>query len=321
MLPDGRSGDHGRHDQYAGEGGVREDGPLDGAEPGSKRGVGKWFSGRTEGSKTGASPKESPSQGRTGGPGRTGQPHRGQPVLDVKVESEVTAWKRIGLGLLIVAVLCGAVAVCAVIVVVQVLPLKQVVPFVLTIDQRENAVYTLEPLERTTSSWDNVTENLVCQYVVARNEVIPNEGFMVSRWGQNGVVQLLSSKRVFTKFKEASFDMLEYYEQNGFHREITLLSPPSLLDKFADGKRYYRIDFRESVYDPISKKVRHTQNWTATLGVLFGSQDVLKGNERFANPIGISVFQYSEAQLANAGLASAKGDVDEIIKCGGRTGA
>ena len=251
---------------------------------------------------------------------RIDQEDEPKPILDINVQSEVSLWKRIAMMSMTVGILGMVSTIICVLLFAQILPLKQVVPFILTLDQRENAVYTLEPLNRDGTAWDYVIENLVCQYVIARNEVRPNDGFMVSRWGAQGVVQILSRRDVFEKFQSASFERLSYYEDNQYTREITLLSPPTLIERFPDERRYYRIDFREEVKDPNKLKTIYSAAWTATLGVVPGEKRVLEGNRRFVNPIGLAVFQYTEAQLLNPGLLSAKGDAGDIVKCGGRTG-
>lgn len=228
------------------------------------------------------------------------------------IRSEVHAWKRISLALAAVSLLAVALGFGGVVVALGVLPLKQVHPMLAVIDKRENAVFRLQPLERTTESWDIVTEVLVCQYVTARNEIRLDAGEMSTRWGRDGFVRLLSSRAVYERFAQPSFDMLKYYEENEYLREVTLLSEPVLLETIGE-RRYYRLDFRLDSTDPITERRLDSSFYTANVTVAYGAVSVLEGKDRFLNPIGLQVVNYAEGPIANEGLKDVR---TEGARCG-----
>ncbi|MEQ8832162.1 MAG: VirB8/TrbF family protein [Alphaproteobacteria bacterium] len=230
------------------------------------------------------------------------------------IQSDTADWRRVAILALSFGCIAVALNIAQVVFTMSVSNERTVVPFVVTVDSADNRVMKIRPIERDVSTLDMVLETLVCQYVVAYNEIRPDEGYMVGTWGGGGVVDIMSTREVFKSFQD-NYKILEYYERNGFHRYIDLLGPP-VLQANLDGRRYYRLDYRERVFAPRTDELVRSRARTANIAVVVGARTVLEGRQGYVNPIGMQVFSYTEGELTNPSVATSTGDAGEPIRCG-----
>lgn len=161
---------------------------------------------------------------------------------------------------------------------------KEIVPMMVSFDDSKDKFIRINPISPSMPGVEILTEKLVGEYVKIREEIVLNEEEM--RYRFNEYIQSRTSPDEFKKFYRAKAGTYKEFLENEVVREVDIedvdLSP---------NKRYYQIDFSTTDYDLTRTPIGKDQ-WRAFLTVRYIPKNVAY-NERFVNPLGFEVVQYS----------------------------
>lgn len=197
----------------------------------------------------------------------------------------------------ILAVIASAEALAIVFlagVIVSLFPLKEVVPMVLTADDKRNQIVRVEPFEIGTRGFDLIAESMGRKYVELRETIdLQTE---VRRWQE---VAWLTDPEVFDHFrklmgrenKESPFERMkaERITRTVNIAAFNLLYPPHATDK-NEAAATYQVEWDAIDYRQGQEIERRT--WVSTMSVKF-HETAVRAENRFMNPIGFTVAGYS----------------------------
>jgi type IV secretion system protein VirB8 len=166
-------------------------------------------------------------------------------------------------------------------------PLVRVEPMLLTLKDRSEQIVKVEPFERGTSGFELMTESLVRDYVLSRQEIVLDEAEMRRRWGGRGIVAYRSSDDEYARFVAETAPKYEELRQMRLMRTVAMRR----VSKIADG--YWQAEFVTQDFTGGVKLVAEKQ-WVASLTVGYVPREV-SWEDRYMNPLGFMVTEYSVA--------------------------
>lgn len=169
-------------------------------------------------------------------------------------------------------------------------PLKEVRPFLVRISDENSVVGTIRPLQDSFDAYEVLTEQLVRQYVVNRQEILRSNDAMVERWGPSGHVRMASADEVYRRFTTSVTPVLEGIRREDGIAQVDILSVNPLVSG-----RSYVIDFRQTTRNAQDIIVQD-QVYTATMEIEFRSLSNLTKSQMLVNPTGFTVTSYSIAE-------------------------
>jgi type IV secretory pathway component VirB8 len=164
-------------------------------------------------------------------------------------------------------------------------PLVRVEPMLLSFKDKSEQIVRVEPFSKGTSGFELMTEMLVRDYVLARHEIVLDEGEMRRRWGGEGIVAHRSDPDEYRRFVA---EMAAKYEEIRQKRLVRTASVHRV-SKIADG--YWQVEFSTSDYDSTNRKLGEGL-WVASMTVGYYPREV-NWQDRFMNPLGFIVTAYS----------------------------
>ena len=175
--------------------------------------------------------------------------------------------------------------------VASMLPLREIVPLLMTISNKTDSVVLVEPPKRGQFGAELMTEKLVMDYVRLRNEILLDTPTMSHRWGPGGEVQHMSSMPVYSDFIKEMAAPAKEAERRGITRTVRMLADgPTKIEQ-----GYYQVEF-ETI--DVEGRSETRKQWVASLAVRYEGHEVAY-QERYMNPLGLIVTQYSVAQKAH----------------------
>lgn len=167
-------------------------------------------------------------------------------------------------------------------------PLVRVEPMLLSFKDRGEQIVKVEPFSRGTRGYDLMTEMLVRDYVLMRQEILLDEGEMRHRWGGQGMIAHRSDADEYRRFVAEVAPTYEDIRQRRLVRSIAI----HRASRIADG--YWQVEFTADDYDSGNRKIAETL-WVASLGVAYVAREIT-WDDRFMNPLGFVVTSYSVTQ-------------------------
>jgi type IV secretion system protein VirB8 len=167
-------------------------------------------------------------------------------------------------------------------------PLVRVEPMLLSFKDRSEQVVKVEPFSRGTRGFELMTEMLVRDYVLARQEIVLDEAEMRHRWGGQGIVAFRSDADEYRRFVAEMASKYEEVRQKRLVRTITI----HRTSKVAEG--YWQVEFSANDYDGNNNKIDESL-WVASLNTSYVAREI-NWEDRFMNPLGFIVTAYSVTQ-------------------------
>lgn len=173
-------------------------------------------------------------------------------------------------------------------------PLKEIVPMMLTTDERHNQIVRVEPFEIRSHGFDILAETMSRKYVEMRETIdLQTE---VRRWQE---IAYLSEPEIFEQFrklmgrdnKESPFEKMKAERITRAVNIVafSILYPPHKAEPSATFQvEWEAIDYRQG-------QESDRRRWVSTMSVQFRPLLVRMEN-RFINPIGFTVVGYSVAR-------------------------
>ncbi len=166
-------------------------------------------------------------------------------------------------------------------------PLVRVEPMLLSFKDKSEQLVKVEPFSKGTSGFELMTEMLVRDYVLARHEIVLDDGEMRRRWGGEGIVAYRSDADEYRRFVAETAPQYEEIRQKRFVRIVSI----HRVSKVADG--YWQVEFSTSDFDQYNKKISEAI-WVSSMTVSYTPREI-RWEDRYMNPLGFIVTAYSVA--------------------------
>ena len=220
----------------------------------------------------------------------------------------------------IVAVVSGLVNVALICFLIAVFPLKQVYPYLVTFNDKEQQVVQIEPLGIEAPAIDYVSEDNVRDYVNQRHSFTPVTSAMDAQWGPDSRLAARTLPALYEKFSTAMETERERMMSQGYTRRIKIDSVTKLTDNTwrvdfetedslggnggtltADPSRQLAagtlgsgnvgIDQNAALRADLTPAIT-TQKWVATMTIDY-QPTTITYDKRLLNPLGFVVTDYS----------------------------
>ena len=169
-------------------------------------------------------------------------------------------------------------------------PLVRTNPFFLTFQNKNAQVVTIEKPDIGESILPTITENMIRQYLVARNDIPADTTELAARWSAEGPVRWMSSDAVFAAFRSEVQSVLQRIEANHLTRQVKIAS---VLKQQTDyrGVELWVASITLTEMSDDSPQPRET-HWTVVLQIAYQPRDVIWA-DRLKNPLGFKVRDYT----------------------------
>ncbi|HIJ63197.1 MAG TPA: type IV secretion system protein [Rhodospirillaceae bacterium] len=167
-------------------------------------------------------------------------------------------------------------------------PLVRVEPMLLSFKDRGEQLVQVEPFSKGTRGFELMSEMLVRDYVLWREEVVLDEGEMRRRWGGGGVIAHRSDPEEYRRFVTAMAPKYEELRQKRLIRKVAV----HRVSKISDG--YWQVEFTTADVDPLRDQGGE-RTWLASLSAAY-LPTAVRWEDRYMNPLGFVVLSYSVAQ-------------------------
>lgn len=164
-------------------------------------------------------------------------------------------------------------------------PLVRVEPMLLSFKDRNEQLVRVEPFSKGTRGFELMSEMLVRDYVLWREEIVLDENEMRRRWGGGGVVAYRSDPEEYRRFVAAMAPRYEDLRQKHMIRNVVV----HRVAKISDG--YWQVEFTTSEVDPL-KEQGVERTWIASLSASY-LPTAVHWEDRYMNPLGFVVLSYS----------------------------
>jgi type IV secretory pathway component VirB8 len=142
----------------------------------------------------------------------------------------------------------------------------------------------IEPFTKGTNGFEIMTEMLVRDYVLARHEVVLDEGELRRRWGGQGMIAHRSDAEEYRRFVAETAPKFDEIRQRRLVRSVLI----HRVSKIADG--FWQVEF--STVDTQNGNQVAENAWVASLTVHYVPTQVV-WEDRYMNPLGFVVTGYS----------------------------
>lgn len=178
-------------------------------------------------------------------------------------------------------------------------PEVKVKPFLIISQDNSDGIVRAETIESSMASRDKLTEMYVKQYVEVRNTVIDDELEMMSRWYPGGMVNFLSSPKIFSTFSQDIDKKIKEQLSKGTVQEVEIVATHRVGGQHSP---IWKVDFKTYTLEEdeqdnsTMERVMKTRYWTASVTAVFIKERAFSGI-RLINPLGFTVLRYSQAQV------------------------
>lgn len=164
-------------------------------------------------------------------------------------------------------------------------PLVRVEPMLLTFKEKNEQLVRVEPFSRGTKGFELMTEMLVRDYVLSRNEIVLDEDEMKRRWGGGGLVAHRSDTDEYRRFVSEMAPKYEEIRQRRLLRTVIV----HRVSKIAEG--YWQVEFSTNDTDATGRKISDSL-WVASMTTTYVPREI-SWEDRYMNPLGFIVTAYS----------------------------
>ncbi|MBQ0013067.1 MAG: hypothetical protein KBS86_00645 [Proteobacteria bacterium] len=184
-------------------------------------------------------------------------------------------------------VLASAVVVLIIMVVTlgKMFPLDRPQVFFLTTQPTADVEITLTEMPKNV---EDFKKNFIMEYIKARNEIVPDMTVMQRKWSEGGIIDTLSSNKVFAEFINQNDDIwyAVLQDADNFPGVCTVEFPSEVFLPFAENT--YQVKF---IYTCNLGGQTRIKDYTIKLKLETG--DTEKWSDRLDNPLGMRVIEYS----------------------------
>ncbi len=176
-------------------------------------------------------------------------------------------------------------------------PEVKVKPFLIISQDNSNGIVRAETIETSMASRDKLTEMYVKQYVEARNTIVDDEIEMMSRWFPGGMVNFLSSPKIFDAFSQDIDKKIKEQLSRGTVQEVEIVATHRVGGQHSP---IWKVDFKTYTLEKneqdnaTMERVMKTRYWTASVTAVYIKERAFSGI-RLINPLGFTVLRYSQA--------------------------
>lgn len=178
-------------------------------------------------------------------------------------------------------------------------PQVTVEPFLIIRQDSSQGIVRNEPIEYDMASKNQLMEIFVRQYVLLRNTIIYDEREMMSRWYGGGMINFLSSYKVFSEFEQYRDGLWGAMRENERVREVEIIS---IGKQGGEKSPVWKVDFKTYDLSGIDRdqktkaQILNVRYWTASVTAYFVKERVFTGI-RLINPLGFTVTRYSQTEV------------------------
>lgn len=179
-------------------------------------------------------------------------------------------------------------------------PQVTVEPFLIINQNSSEDMVWAEPIALDMSSKEEMMKTFVKQYIIYRNTFVCDEREMMTRWMPGGLINFLSSDKVFRDFYAPIEDNLPRMIQDGKNKEVEILS----INKVGGKKSpVWKVDYKtyetsrkndSSITNTLELNVRY---WTASVTSFFLPERIFTGR-RLINHLGFTVVRYNQSEVS-----------------------
>lgn len=164
-------------------------------------------------------------------------------------------------------------------------PLKTVEPLLVTFNDKNEQVVRIEPFRRDMPGILLFTEKSIQEYVKIREEIVASDDEMIERWAK--YVYKRSTPDIFNEFRREYSPIWQQYRSRRLVRQVDIQTINRVGNSFLVEYKARDVDRNGRVIDE--------KDWTATVVVRYIPRQV-DYNERYVNPLGFTVIDYSTAR-------------------------
>ena len=178
-------------------------------------------------------------------------------------------------------------------------PKVTVEPFLIINQNSSEEMVVTEPIALDMASKEKMMETYVKQYIIYRNMIISDQMEMMTRWYPGGLINFLSSEKVFKEFYDGYQKIWGKIMQDGINREVEILS----INKVGGQKSpVWKVDFKTYETSNMDKDENGNLNlkvkyWTASVTSFFVPERIFTGR-RLINHLGFTVYRYSQTEVS-----------------------
>ena len=173
---------------------------------------------------------------------------------------------------------------------VSILPLKETRPFLVRVADEGTVVSSIRPIQDTFEAIDVLTEKLVREYVMNRNEILRSNAIMRERWSGDGYLGVTTASDEYRRFTAVAEENLEAIRNQGAERRVEIQG----ITPVVTGSVYV-VDFRSVSYDE-RDEVIDDRVYTASIEIDYLPLADLTREQLYLNPTGFTVVNYSLAE-------------------------
>jgi type IV secretory pathway component VirB8 len=169
-------------------------------------------------------------------------------------------------------------------------PLKEVRPFLVQVADEGSIAASVKPIQDTFDAKDILTEKLVREYVVNRNEILRSDAVMQDRWAENSYLGTTTDPREYSRFVERVSDQLDDIRRLDGQIRVEVISVSAVRTG-----QVYVIDYRAISYNGRDEVV-DDRVYTATMEISFRKITGLTRGQMLINPTGFTVLSHTIAE-------------------------
>ena len=124
------------------------------------------------------------------------------------------------------------------------IPLKEVRPFLVQVAEEGSIVGGIKPIPDRFDSMEILTESLVREYIVKRNEVLRSTAIMRLRWGPEGFIGVTTASDEYSRFRNNVTSRLQEVRRERGEIRVEILGVRAQ----TPGQLYF-VDFETKFYD------------------------------------------------------------------------
>lgn len=173
---------------------------------------------------------------------------------------------------------------------ISLFPLKEVRPFLVQVAEEGSIVAAIRPIQETFEARDLLTEKLVREYVVTRNEILRSDAVMTQRWSAGGYLGTTTDRDEYNRFVARVTDQLDLIRQQNGQRRVEILSVAAVR-----AGQVYVVDFRATSYGSDDRVIDQTV-YTATVEIQFRPLSNMTHEQMMLNPTGFTVVNHTLAE-------------------------
>ena len=172
------------------------------------------------------------------------------------------------------------------------IPQRKVRVIPLQIDYDRYQISIMQPAETRAYAGDLVTESLMAKYVEQRYTIGEDYDEMMSRYNENGFVNLASSTEVYRDFQQTELPYFESLQKKNIRRKVKInMIYPVSFDFWQ--VRFETIDTGPEYIEPLISR------WIATLRMNFNAEKYEDKRLGLINPFGITITRYDLSYMGN----------------------